>query len=59
MWRSLLFGIYRPLQDYQASATRKFSKPPARKAQKYGFDCMHAQIPNDSSSDVCKSYAIG
>ena len=55
MWKSLLFGIYRPLKDYQASATRKFLEHPAWKAQKYGFYCVHAQIPNGSSSDVHKS----
>ena len=55
MWKSLLFGIYRPLKDYQASATRKFLKHPAWKAQKHGFYYVHAQIPNGSSSDVHKS----
>lgn len=36
MWKSLLFGIYHLLKDYQAFAISMFSKRPAQFETKYG-----------------------
>lgn len=37
MWKSLLFGICHPLQDYQACAVGRFSTHPARRKQRISF----------------------